>query len=140
MLRKTQNIAVNRRISGVIRTRFGALDFSGFPVFARFLPAFCSAFTRFLPGFCSFFTSFLPAFYPIFTRLLPAFCLVFTRFLLENYPFFSLDFPVFVCYDYTGHFIGRTLRLFAAPGGFFSSLESKRAAQLRRKPLKTHGI
>lgn len=132
MLRKTQNIAVNRRISGVIRVRFARWIFR--------VPGFCSVFTSFLLGFYPFFTRFLLGFYPIFTRLLPAFCLVFTRFLLENYPFFSLDFPVFVCYDYTGHFIGRTLRLFVAPGGFFSSFESQRAVRLRRKPLKTHGI
>ena len=61
---------------------------------------------------------FLPEIYPLFTHFLPEIYPFFTHFLPENFPIFTLDFPVFMCYDYTAHFIGRTLRLFA-PGGFF---------------------
>ena len=39
------------------------------------------------------------------SRFLRDFYLFFTRFLRTFYVKISLDFPVFMCYDYAGHFI-----------------------------------
>lgn len=77
-------------------------------VFASFLLGFYPFFTRFLLGFYQPFTRFLLGFYQLFAWFLPGFCSKITR-------FFPLDFPVFVCYDYTGHFIGRSPGLFTRP-------------------------